>query len=74
MGGEGVRSAPLTVHLSDGLRGLVLLALVALGGDLVHVRRQDAHTAVGAPDGAADGAPFAPGHGLYVDLPQQPGR
>jgi len=45
----------------------LLLALVALAGDLVHVRRQDARAVVGAPDGAADGAPVAPGRGLCAD-------
>ena len=35
----------------------MMLAHITLADVLSHVRRQDARTAVGAPDGAADGAP-----------------
>ena len=69
--GSGAHLLPSTTPMAFAA---LLLALVALAGDLVHVRRQDARAVVGAPDGAADGGPVAPGRGLCADLPQQPGR
>ena len=77
-GGRGVGGKGSGAHLSASTTpkafAVMMSAHVALAGDLGHVRRQDARAAVGAPDSAADGGPVAPGHGLCVDLPQQPAR
>ena len=77
-GGRGVAGRGSRAHLSASTTpkafAAIMSAHVALAGDLGHFRRQDARAAVGAPDGAADGAPFAPGRGLFEDGPQQPAR